>query len=144
MRLALLLLGALLCVEAGAQTQTTIFRWADPDGRVSYSSEKPPAGAAARVVEERINAVIGVPAGALRPEARLYSNRWCDECRRAREYLERQGVDYSEVDIEGSGEAFAEFRALGGRRLPLIVVDGLRMSGFSERGLAQLLRAAGY
>jgi len=48
-----------------------------------------------------------------------------------------------EHDIEKSAAGNAEYRRLGGRGVPLIVVGTEKMSGFSERGLDALLARAG-
>ena len=90
---------------------------------------------------------LAAPAGAEaqdRPEVKMYATSWCPYCARARAYFAKRGVAYTEVDVEKSAEGRAEFRRLGGRGVPLIVVGDQRMNGYSEARLAQLLGAAGY
>ena len=55
----------------------------------------------------------------------------------------RTGTACTEYDIEKSAAGNAEYRRLGGRGVPLIVVGTEKMSGFSERGLDALLTRAG-
>jgi len=107
-----------------------IHRWVDADGRVQYS-DKPPPGVASKPVAVRINSYGGTPvvSGTASP---------------AQAFLARQGIGYTHIDVEKSEAGRAEYRGLGGRGVPLIMVGTQRMTGFSEEGLAQMLKAAGY
>lgn len=73
----------------------------------------------------------------------MYATSWCPYCAKARAYFKRTGTAYTEYDIEKSASARAEFKRLGGRGVPLILVGKETMSGFSERGLDALLARAG-
>jgi glutaredoxin len=75
---------------------------------------------------------------------RMYATSWCPYCAQARAYFARNGIAYTEFDIEKSQAGRAEFRSLGGRGIPVILVGDQRMDGFSEQRLAQMLKAAGY
>ena len=140
-------------LSAGAASQT-IYRWVDGNGRVHYTSEKPPEGAKGAALQSRISSYSGTPvvsgkapapsAAAARAEVKMYSTDWCGYCRQAREFFARSGIRYTELDIEKSTSAHAEYKSLGGRGVPLIVVGDRRMSGFSEARLAQMLKAAGH
>jgi mycoredoxin len=57
---------------------------------------------------------------------RVYTTRWCPDCRRAKHFLAEHGLGFEEVDIEEADGA-AEFiiAANGGkRRVPTIEVNG--------------------
>ncbi len=86
----------------------------------------------------------GAPADKAAAPVVLYATSWCPYCAKARAHFARKGVAYVEVDIEKSAAAHAEFRRLGGRGVPLILVGSEKMSGYSERGLDALLARAGY
>ena len=73
----------------------------------------------------------------------MYATAWCPYCAKARAYFARQGIAYVEYDIEKSAAVNAEFKRLGGRGVPLILVGTQKMSGFSEQGLEALLARAG-
>jgi len=127
-----------------------IHRWVDADGRVQYS-DKPPPGVASKPVAVRINSYGGTPVvsgtaspAVSRPEIKMFATDWCPHCRRAQAFLARQGIGYTHIDVEKSEAGRAEYRGLGGRGVPLIMVGTQRMTGFSEEGLAQMLKAAGY
>ena len=146
---------ALLAGGAQAQAQQ-IYRWVDGNGRVQYSAEKPPAGAASSTVQPRLSSVGGnaasgsaapaaaKPRSAGKPAVKMYATDWCPYCRQAREYFVRNGIPFTELDIEKSETAKAEHRSIGGRGIPVILVGNERMNGFSEQRMAQMLKAAGY
>jgi glutaredoxin len=152
-KLILGVVAALLAVAAQAQE---IYRWTDAKGRVHYSADKPPAGVKSSVVEKRVSSIAGPAIVAGKPPAVraaastrpldvvMYATDWCGYCRQAREFFARTGIRYTELDIEKSTSAHAEYKSLGGRGVPLIVVGDRRMSGFSEARLAQMLKAAGH
>lgn len=53
----------------------------------------------------------------------VYGASWCPDVKRSRELLDREGVDYSYVDVEADAAAEARVRELqdGARRIPTIV-----------------------
>lgn len=148
--IAALVLGLLAGVVHGQQ----IYRWVDADGKVRYTADKPPPGVASKTLESRVQSYRGPPtvspasqpAGApgLRPEIKLYATDWCGYCKQARQYFARNGIRYVELDIEKSAAANAEYKRLGGRGVPVILVGAQRMDGYGEARLAQMLKAAGY
>lgn len=145
-----------LALLAGAAQAQQIYRWVDGNGRVQYSAEKPPAGAQSSTVQPRVSAVggnaataSGTPAGkgdraAGKPAVKMYATDWCPYCKQARDYFARNGIPYTELDIEKSEAARAEHKRIGGRGIPVILVGSERMNGFSEQRMAQMLKAAGY
>jgi glutaredoxin len=147
MKKIIALCALLACIPASAQQ---IHRWVDADGRVQYS-DKPPPGVKSALVRQRINSYSGTPvvsgmasAGATRPEIKMYSTEWCGYCKKAREYFTRNGIRYTELDVEKSPVARAEYQRLGARGVPVILVGTRQMTGYSEDGLAAMLKAAGY
>ena len=148
--LALILGLALVATSAAAQS---IYRWVDAQGKVHYTSDPPP-GAGKEQVRPRVNSYVApaaaaAPAAAPRPQAAaaaspvvMYATSWCPYCAQARTYFGRKGIAYTEHDIEKSATANAEFKRLGGRGVPLILVGREKMSGFSEPGFDALLARA--
>lgn len=143
---------ALVLLAAAAASAQGLYRWTDAQGRIHYSSEPPP-GAKATTVRPRVNSY-NAPAqsqaapSAPRPAAAragpvvMYATSWCPYCAKARAYFQRSGIAYTEHDIEKSASAHAEFKRLGGRGVPLILVGREKMSGFSEDGFDALLARA--
>ena len=76
------------------------------------------------------------------PEIVMYATSWCPYCAQARAYFARAGIAYVEHDVEKSASAHVEFKRLGGRGVPLIVVGREKLNGFSEQGFEHLLARA--
>lgn len=70
----------------------------------------------------------------------MYSTQWCPYCHRARAYFEHHKIVFVEYDIEASAQNRAQFQALNGRGVPLILVGDKRMQGFSARSFEDLLK----
>lgn len=70
----------------------------------------------------------------------MYSTQWCPYCRQARAYFERHKIAYVEYDVEASAQNRAQFQALNGRGVPLILVGDKRMQGFSVQSFEDLLK----
>jgi glutaredoxin len=72
----------------------------------------------------------------------MYGTRWCGYCKKARQYFEANGIAYADLDIEQSKVALAEFQAIGGRGVPVILVGSRRMNGFDAEGFRRLQKQA--
>jgi mycoredoxin len=55
----------------------------------------------------------------------MYGVKWCPDCRRAREFLAKHGVEYTEIDVDADKAASDEVVArVGKRAVPQLVIDG--------------------
>ena len=55
----------------------------------------------------------------------MYATSWCPDCRRARKYLDRRGVEYTVIDVDADKTAADEIvRRVGKRAVPQLVIDG--------------------
>ena len=55
----------------------------------------------------------------------MYATSWCGDCRKARDFLDNHGVEYTEINIDRDPEAAAEVvRRMGKRAIPQLVIDG--------------------
>jgi glutaredoxin len=70
------------------------------------------------------------------PAVVFYSATWCGYCRAARDFFDRNGIAYTELDIEKSQRGADEYDKLGRGGIPLIFVGDERIRGFN----AQLLQ----
>jgi len=150
MRPLLLLLLALLALPAAAQ----VYKWKDADGKTHFGDRPPPD---ARTEEVKIRTYEGTPqvrdwSQVIRGKAKgsvpaahagvtMYTTDWCGVCKRARGYFASKGIAYTEIDVEKSDAGRRDFEALGGRGVPLILVGGKAMNGFSPEGFEQLRQA---
>ena len=69
----------------------------------------------------------------------LYSTSWCGACKQAKAFLNRHGVAYTEYDVEKSTEGRRQFEALGGRGVPLLVINGTTVIGYNPDQMKRLL-----
>lgn len=120
-----------------------MYRWVDESGRVHYSDQPPPRQPA-ETIELRINSYESVTyADSSADTGRtvvMYSASWCGVCRKAKRYFEENGIAYTAYDIETSSKGKADFRRLGARGVPVILVGRQRMNGFSVAGFEKLYR----
>lgn len=68
----------------------------------------------------------------------MYATSWCPYCQQARNYFRQQGIPYVEHDIEKDAAARRDYKAFGGRGVPVIFVDKRRMNGFSVSGFEKI------
>ena len=67
------------------------------------------------------------------PSVVMYSAEWCGICKQARRHFQKEGIPFKEWDVEKSSKGRNDFRALRGRAVPIILVDGKRINGFSKK-----------
>jgi glutaredoxin len=134
---------ALVFVCAAAQAGG-VYKWIGPDGQVQFGDRPPPD---AQIEEVRIPSFAGtaeVEAGAPASQGVvMLSTVWCGVCKRAREYMTRQQIAFTEYDVEKNDTGRALYRELKGRGVPIILVGNQRMNGFSAAQLEQMLKRSG-
>ena len=79
----------------------------------------------------------------------VYTAAWCRDCREAKRFLTKHGIEYKEVDIERvPGAADEVLRNVGKRAIPQFVIDGKWVQpyrpgeGFLHEEMAELLGVA--
>ena len=77
----------------------------------------------------------------------MYSTTWCGYCRRLKTQLDREGIGYTEVNIEEdpASAAFVEKVNGGNQVVPtvLVVPEGGEQVAMTNPSLAQVKKAAG-
>jgi glutaredoxin len=151
MRCVLLCCIALLATESAL---ADMYKWVDENGKVHYS-DSPPPGRKAKKLDLKINSLGGPPVvsaitGAGKPVVaaaaggvKIYTTTWCGYCKQAKAYMQARGTRFQEIDVENSAQGQAEFRAIGGRGVPVILVGNRRMDGYSQGSLEAMLKQAG-
>lgn len=152
MRITLILL-ALLAISGGTAAQ--VYKWTDSTGKTHYGDSPPEEAKKQQLTirEPSYGGPVEVTdwAAVLRKKApetarprstgvTMYSTDWCPHCRRARDYFNARGIAFTEVDIEKSDAGNREYKAYGGKGVPLIVVGDKTMRGFSPQGFEKLRR----
>lgn len=125
------LLGVVL---GGLVAQAEIYTWKDAGGKVHFSDKKPEHGAV-ESVEVQVNTIMSpnisdsdfLDTG----QVVMYSAEWCGVCKTARRYFRQQGIAFREYNIETTRKGRRDFARLNGRGVPVILVGGKRMDGFS-------------
>jgi len=137
----------LLAGTAGAQP----YRWIDDKGRVQYSDTPPPPGAqSVQKKRFRDNAVGGQPSYELEKALRespvtLYSHPDCgDQCRIARDILNKRGIPFREVVADDEPRQEELKRVSGVLTVPVLVVGAQVETAISIEGYNRALDLAGY
>lgn len=70
----------------------------------------------------------------------VYSTPTCPYCKRAKDYLSRKGISYTDINVAESREAAQEMiRKSGQMGVPVITVDEQVVVGFNQALLDSLL-----
>jgi glutaredoxin 3 len=63
----------------------------------------------------------------------IYTKQQCPYCVRAKALLQRKGVSYQEIDVEGNDELRIWLSETSGQKtVPQIFVDGRPLGGYSD------------
>jgi len=124
--------------------------WRDRVGFVEMSTPPPLSpGDAQRVRREQMARMTttsnaAAPTSRVRgaPEIILYGAAWCGACRRAKQYLDSEGIDYVERDVDERRWAEEMYAKAGRGGIPVFDVNGQILRGFSPQRLEQLIESA--
>jgi glutaredoxin len=119
-----------------------------PDNEVLFAelAKLAPQGSTRVAVSVRTAAPAPVPqlepAPAPNGEITLYCTSWCPDCRRARSYLQEQGIAFAEVDISKDRPAAQRVRgwANGNETTPTFDIRGQILVGYDKAKLERLLQ----
>ena len=73
------------------------------------------------------------------PQVVMYGTSSCPACKMARAYFYQHDIPYVEHDIDWSSKAKRQFRKLGGRGVPLILIGNEKFMGWNQFVVAQAL-----
>ncbi len=118
-----------------------VYKWVDENGLIHYSDSKP-ENQAFEQVEINAGSYTGVSYATLKDDVGkqviMLSADWCGVCKKAKRYFRRNGIRFTELDIEKSTKGKRLYQKLGARGVPVILVGRERMNGFSEAGFERL------
>jgi len=141
---------ALACLALLFSAHGQVYKWTDSSGKTHYG-DRPPEDARKQEIAIRVPSYDGPVevtdwAAVLRrkPPAEkerlassatitMYATEWCPHCRHARNYFNEKGIHFTEINVETSEAGRKEYKELGGRGVPLILVGNKLMRGFSEQ-----------
>jgi len=130
----LILLISTLLFSMGASAE--ILKWTDSDGKVHFG-DRPPADAVTSVVKVKINTYespnVEAMQDVLNPKDKvvMYSAEWCGVCKKAKKYFKANNIPYKDYDIDKSSKGKKDFKKLGAKGVPVILVGKKRLNGFS-------------
>ncbi|MBN1782344.1 DUF4124 domain-containing protein [bacterium] len=132
-----------------------IYYWVDENGVEHYSSTPPPEQAAVKDLQqsdtmtaeeiEKDQKALQEQIRAQEAEKRknrklvMYTTSWCKHCKAAKAYCDANKIPYVSYDIETSPKHEAEYRALGGGGVPLLVVGNAKLNGWSAKWVRKQL-----
>lgn len=71
---------------------------------------------------------------------KLYVKTWCPWCVRAKAFLDTQGYQYEEIDVEANREDYAEMIRISGQRLtPTLAIGDKVLPDFGPEELRDFL-----
>lgn len=136
----------------------TYYQWVDERGSVHFASSLDEVPYAWRERAGRIElaeaAFSRTGTASAKPAARraapepiarshdvtVYTAPWCGWCRKTVAFLDSQGVDYVNKDIEADPDYEAELRAKIGRvSIPLVEIDDRQIRGFDPAAMMAML-----
>jgi len=72
---------------------------------------------------------------------KLYVKTWCPWCITARQFLQKLGYRFEEIDVEADRNAYAEMIRLSGQSYtPTLTVDGKLLADFGPDELGDFLK----
>lgn len=73
------------------------------------------------------------------PPVLVFTASWCPHCKKAINYLNQHQVQYAECDIEKSAMAQKYYNLIGGNGLPTFLIGSMRLEGFDQSELDEVL-----
>ena len=113
-----------------------IYKWIDEQGKVHFT-DNPPSNKQAEEVKLKINTYSSVEIKPLverlgkANKVVMYSAEWCGICKQAKQYFRKNNIAYVSYDVEKSRTGKIDFKLLGGKSIPVIIVGNKRMNGFN-------------
>jgi glutaredoxin len=146
-----LLLLALVALPWSVSHGQKMYKWVDPDGKVSYH-DRPPPETGYRVEEKNLRAKDrssserrGEDEAVGKVPVVLYSASNCEACELARNYLQRRKVPFTEKDVSSDVKLQDELKKKsGGLFVPTIYIGERVMKGYMQSLLEGELDQAGY
>jgi glutaredoxin-like YruB-family protein len=132
-----------------------LYTWTDDQGVLHAATQlpakAPPKAKVKKIKSEPASAYDAPastgPAGDLRflrgagapATVELYVTSWCPYCRKAHDYLASKGVAFQEFNVEKDTQAHDRFKSFGGSGVPLVVINGQPVRGYSPGAYDALL-----
>jgi glutaredoxin len=132
-----------MTLAAASIEAEAIYKWRDETGKLHFG-DRPPVIEEATPVRVKPNVYqtrdveIITGTGARREKVVMYSTKRCGYCKQARQYFTRNAIPFTEYDVETSQKGRRDYKKLGGKGVPIILVGKHRLNGFSEADFSEL------
>jgi glutaredoxin len=147
-RLKTVLATSSLAFATGAFAQ---YKYAGPDGRITYSDRPPPPSAKVLNEKKPVDTAGSAPAlpyelqqAVTKYPVTLYSGNRCAPCDDARAYLRSRGVPFAEKMVTTDDDIALFKQQSPDGTAPVVSVGTRKSVGFSQPALSALLDSAGY
>jgi glutaredoxin len=74
------------------------------------------------------------------PQVTLYATEWCGYCAATRALFDKNGIRYTELDVEKTSAGYEGHKKLGGQGVPLIVIGDEVIRGYNEEEIRSALQ----
>ncbi|MDO9467331.1 MAG: glutaredoxin family protein [Thiobacillus sp.] len=139
MKTGLILLAMLLAMPAAAG----VYKWTDAQGRIHYTDSPPPAARATQMKLQTHTGPVEVSrANGAGSGVTIYTTAWCGVCTRAKAFFRKNGIPFTEWDVEKTEYGAIKYGQLGGRGVPVITVGAEKMMGFESGRFMEMWKAA--
>jgi len=144
---------AALAAGLAAHAQSNVYRWVDHDGKVHFSDTPPPEEAQSvsqkrmggGYVEQSQLPYATQMAMKKNPVTLYVANDCADTCAKAREFLSRRGIPFTERNAQTNPADTEQLRKLSGAlEVPFLLVGANKLRGYEEEGWSAALDGAGY
>ena len=122
-----------------------IHQWRDSDGKLHFG-DRPPTNAQSQRISVKPN-VYQTPSTEtldddFSPTEKvvMYSATWCGYCNKARKYFVKNDIAFKEYDVESSRKGRRDYKRLGAKGVPVILVGKQRLNGFNVASFAALYK----
>lgn len=151
---SLFLVWTVVLLFAAAPGSADIYKWVDENGVLNFSDVPPTAGKAV----ESVKSIDSPDPSPVQPDARpaapaapasqkssdnrveIFTTEWCKYCKQAIAFLQANRIKYTQYDVETNPYARKRKKDLGGGKgVPFAVINGRKISGFSEKTYRQVL-----
>lgn len=120
-----------------------VYKWTDDNGQVHFG-DSPPQPEKSQKVTVTVNTYTSVSydASAFDTQGRLvfYTKDDCGFCKKARRYMNANGIIYDERNLDRSRAARIQHKRLNASGVPIFLKGKRRMNGYSENKLARFVR----
>mgnify|MGYP002640375245 CR=1 FL=1 len=127
-----------------------LYKWIDDSGKVYYKNTPPDQSQFERQAKqigsytrpEILTLIFDANAGVSQGSQNviMYSTTWCGVCKMAKRYFRQNSIPFVEYDVENSNKGRQDFKKLGGKGMPIILVGNKSMVGFSGASFEKIYK----